>query len=310
MPQSKKMPEVWKKIPFAIGGILFVLMAMLLLYFVNTKKSQQSFPASFPTISFQGQYKIGDGDWIPVKKGQHIPATRGDVTLKGQFHMASPEDGAYLGVAEAGIPVAFYLNHIQLTIEEEGQEPYYMDIEHPGAGEGMCGELCIVYELLTNQPVTLIFHNPHAFGNDRAIDLFLEELSMYGGLSYEKEFMNKGSLERNTGIACVVAALVLLGTALFSALLRTEGSGKLWLIGMALKLKKKMSAGKKGEKKSGGFDVDLKGGNGADMMQMLGGFSVLRLTGMMGMMNVSFTKEELLKMNKKLNRIKKPVKKG
>ena len=28
--------------------------------------------------------------------------------------------------------------------------------------------------------------------------------------------------------------------------------------------------------------------------------------GMMGMMNVSFTKEELLKMNKKLNRIRKP----
>ncbi|MBQ2718583.1 MAG: glycoside hydrolase family 2 protein [Clostridia bacterium] len=87
--------------------------------------------------------------------------------------------------------------------------------------------------------------------------------------------------------------------------------GKLWLIGMALKLKKKMNAGKKkGEKKSGGFDVDLSGGNGADMMQMLGGFSVLRLTSMMGMMNVSFTKEELLKMNKKLNRIKRPVKKG
>ena len=42
------------------------------------------------------------------------------------------------------------------------------------------------------------------------------------------------------------------------------------------------------------------------MMQMLGGFSVLRLTSMMGMMNVSFTKEELLKLNKQLNRIKKP----
>jgi hypothetical protein len=27
---------------------------------------------------------------------------------------------------------------------------------------------------------------------------------------------------------------------------------------------------------------------------------------MMGMMNISFTKEELLKMNKKLNRIRKP----
>ena len=41
-----------------------------------------------------------------------------------------------------------------------------------------------------------------------------------------------------------------------------------------------------------------------------GGFSVLRLSSMMGMMNISFTKEELLKMNKQLNRIKKPKKKS
>ena len=83
--------------------------------------------------------------------------------------------------------------------------------------------------------------------------------------------------------------------------------GKLWFIGVGLTLKKKMDAGKKankGEKKSGGFEVDLKSGGG--IMQMLGGFTVLRLTSMVGMMNVSFTKEELLKMNKKLNRIKKP----
>ncbi len=84
--------------------------------------------------------------------------------------------------------------------------------------------------------------------------------------------------------------------------------GKLWFIGVGLKIKKKMDAGKKGEKKkSGGFDVDLKPDGG--LMQMMGGFTVLRLTSMMGMMNIEFTKEELLKMNKKLNRIKKPVKK-
>ena len=82
--------------------------------------------------------------------------------------------------------------------------------------------------------------------------------------------------------------------------------GKLWFIGVGLKLKKKMNANKKDKskgKKSGGFDVDLKADGG--LMQMLGGFTVLRLTSMMGMMNISFTKEELLKMNKKLNRIKK-----
>jgi len=85
--------------------------------------------------------------------------------------------------------------------------------------------------------------------------------------------------------------------------------GKLWFIRLGLKLKKKMDAkkkGQKGEKKSGGFDVDLKGGNMGGMMEMLGGFSVLRLSSMMGMMDISFTKEELLKMHKQLTRIKKP----
>ncbi len=83
--------------------------------------------------------------------------------------------------------------------------------------------------------------------------------------------------------------------------------GKLWFIGMGLSLKKKMDASKKAskdEKKSGGFEVDFKADGG--LMQMMGGFTVLRLTSMMGMMNISFTKEELLKMNKKLNKIKKP----
>ena len=39
---------------------------------------------------------------------------------------------------------------------------------------------------------------------------------------------------------------------------------------------------------------------------MMGSFTILRLSSMMGMANLSFTKEELLKMNKQLNRIRKP----
>jgi len=86
--------------------------------------------------------------------------------------------------------------------------------------------------------------------------------------------------------------------------------GKLWFLGLGLKLKKKMNANKKGkseDKKSGGFEVDLKADGG--LMEMMGGFTVLRLSSMMGMMNISFTKEELLKLNKQLNRIKKPKQK-
>ena len=82
--------------------------------------------------------------------------------------------------------------------------------------------------------------------------------------------------------------------------------GKLWFYATMLKIKKKMDkkSDKKDGKKSGGFDVDI-GSAGGGLMEMMGSFTVLRLTSMMGMMNVSFTKEELLKMNKKLNRIKK-----
>ena len=72
----------------------------------------------------------------------------------------------------------------------------------------------------------------------------------------------------------------------------------------------KMDANKKpakdGEKKEGGFNVDFKSIKG--MGQMLGSFTVLRLTSMMGMANISFTKEELLKMNAQLNKIRKPKK--
>ena len=91
-----------------------------------------------------------------------------------------------------------------------------------------------------------------------------------------------------------------------SDIMATVG-GKLWLGSMMLTMKKKMDANKKpdenGEKK-GGFNVDLKSIKG--MGQMLGGFTVLRLTSLMGMANVSFTKEELLKMNEQLNKIRKP----
>ena len=44
------------------------------------------------------------------------------------------------------------------------------------------------------------------------------------------------------------------------------------------------------------------------MMDMMGGFTVLRLTSMVGMVGVSFTKEDLLKMNAQLNKIKAPKK--
>ncbi len=72
--------------------------------------------------------------------------------------------------------------------------------------------------------------------------------------------------------------------------------GKLVLAGLFMKLKDAMKGD--GAKNSSGFEMT------DGIMQMLGGFTLLRLTGMVGMMNVNFTKEELLDLNAKLNKIK------
>ena len=87
--------------------------------------------------------------------------------------------------------------------------------------------------------------------------------------------------------------------------------GKLWMMGLFLTMAKKMNGGK-----SKSADKDKKKKNkktknpemGSGVMNMIGNFTVLRFTGMLGMRNVYFTKEELLKINAKLNRMKKPNK--
>ena len=80
--------------------------------------------------------------------------------------------------------------------------------------------------------------------------------------------------------------------------------GKLWFVGLFLTLAKKMSQGtpkSEGKKTKKKKNPEINSG----VMDMFGGFTVLRFTGMLGMRNVTFTKEELLKMNRQLNKIKK-----
>ncbi len=75
--------------------------------------------------------------------------------------------------------------------------------------------------------------------------------------------------------------------------------GKLLFMGMFAK----MMGGKDGKMQAAGFEVN------AEMMSMMNGFTVLRLFTLMGgMMDVKFTKEQLLDLNAKLNKIKAPKK--
>ena len=70
---------------------------------------------------------------------------------------------------------------------------------------------------------------------------------------------------------------------------------------MAKKLMKQMKKKKETGENAGGFTLN------EGMMQMVGSFTILRISSMGGMVGLEFTKKELLDINKKLNRI--PVKK-
>ena len=74
--------------------------------------------------------------------------------------------------------------------------------------------------------------------------------------------------------------------------MKTDGGRELFR-----ELSKKFSNGKKGDT-GPAFELNQ------DMMRMLGGFTLVRFLGMAEMMNVSFTKDELLDINKRLNKIR------
>ena len=84
--------------------------------------------------------------------------------------------------------------------------------------------------------------------------------------------------------------------------------GKIWFMGLFLVLAKKQSGPNAQQKTKGKKKKSKTSTPKADsgLMNMIGNFTVLRFTSMLGMRNVTFTKEELLDINKKLNKIRKP----
>ena len=199
------------------------------------------------------------------------------VHICGKRYVDRVEDVTKVTVYSNNPTVELFANGESLGVKEAADHFFYFDV--PNAGEttlvAKAGEL-------TDESFI------------RKVDTFNEEYRM-------KEvgaILNWFDITEKEGYFCLNDKM--------SDIMATI-PGKIWLGTMMLTMKKKMDENKKpdenGEKK-GGFNVDLKSLKG--MGQMLGGFTVLRLTSLMGMANVNFTKEELLKINDQLNKIRKP----
>ena len=235
MPEFIDRKNILKKTHLPVVGILLLLTLAALLLWFNSIHSTQSISAIVAQVRFYGEYRIGDGQWQDITVGQHIPATKGDVTLRGNFHMLTP-DGEYVGVYRGELPIAFYSNHISLTIYEGKNEPYVMDIENSLYGSSACSEYWTGYMLSSGseESIEILIHNPHRFGNENAIDEMLSNMSLWSGIDFESDVLDSGQTQRNIGLFFVIVSLVLLGSALFSALLHVPNTRIIWLLGATI----------------------------------------------------------------------------
>ena len=218
-----------------VAGILVLLLLALLLLLFNRVNSTRALSAIAARVYFHGEYRVEDGQWQEIVDGQHIPSTKGDVTLRGNFHMMTP-DGEYIGIYSGDIPVAFYLNHINVTVYEGENEPYRFDIESPLFGSSSCGELWDAFLLtaVREEPIEIRIHNPHNFGNENAIDEMLSNIALWAGINFERDILSSGQTQRNIGLFFVIVSFAVLGSALFSALLHIPNNRIIWLLGATI----------------------------------------------------------------------------
>ena len=235
MENSKHKFQLFQSARIQVAGILLLIFLAALMLWFNNINSMQAISAISAKVQFYGEYRIGDSQWQEIAEGQHIPATKGDVTLRGNFHMLAP-DGEYIGIYRGDTPIAFYTNHINLTILEGENDPFVIDMENPLYGTSACGVCWTAYLLTTGseESIEIVIHNPHRFGNENAIDEMLSNLAFWSGIDFERDMLESGKNQRNTGLFFVIVSLVLLGSALFSALLHIPNSRIIWLLGATI----------------------------------------------------------------------------
>ena len=217
-----------------VGVLLLVFTADLLLWYGNAN-SMQAKPALVAGVYFDGEYRIANGEWQKIEKGKHISSTEGDVTLRGNFHMLAP-DGEYIGIYSDDIPIALYTNHINLTFYEGENGPFIIDVENPLYGDSACHEDWTAYVLTSGseEPIEILIHNPHSFGNETAIDEMLAGTALWTDFEFEKGVLESGNTQRDFGLLFAIISLIVLGTALFSSLIHIQNSKIIWLFGIVI----------------------------------------------------------------------------
>lgn len=208
-----------------------VLLAIICLFFVVKNNNQASMPIP-RALLFTGEYSYDGENWYPYDENSEISALDGDLTVRGHFD----ED-----IAEGEL-LNIYCNHVGMSIYVNG-ELAYMDTPSELRSYGidlmpsMCGkqwEQMLCPTITTEDEVEFQFINYHKYGNKKAYKevlstAFLAPLDKTILESYLEPYIKPFEMTGNT---LLIIGIMLLGSALFAAVLNNKMADRLLKTGI------------------------------------------------------------------------------
>ena len=208
-----------------------VLLALVCLTVV-VKNNNQAFMPIPRALNFTGEYSYDGENWYSYDENSGISALDGDLTVRGHFDVDISE-GEILNI---------YCNHIGVSIYVNGEQMYMntpAELRNYGVDlmPSLCGkrwEQILCPAITTEDEVEFQFINCHKYGNEAAYKevlttSFLAPLDKTILESYLKPYITPFEMTGNT---LLIVGIMLLGSALFAAVLSNRMANRLLKTGI------------------------------------------------------------------------------
>ena len=211
--------------------IIPILLAVICLVLVVRNDNQASVPIPM-NLTFTGEFSYDGENWYPYHENSDMSALDGPVTVRGHFD-ADISEGAILN---------FYCNHIGVSMYVNGEQVYMdapTEIKNYGIDlmPSMCGKrwgqiLCPA--ITVEDEVEFHFINYHKHGNKEAYKELLSTcliapLDKTVLETYLKPYINPF---QKMGAALFIVGIMLLGSSVYAAALRSRMANHLFKIGI------------------------------------------------------------------------------
>ncbi len=219
--------RAWTIIGFVLPLLLTVI--CMLPAFFDKHQATMGVPLG---IAFDGEYSKDGEYWYPLTEEDSIPATGGDLFIRGHF-CEEIYPGARLNFFRNHIGVRMYVNGelLAMDVREELKE-YGIELRSAFCGKDWMYFFCD--GIGTEDLVEFRLSNPHKVGNKDAYRQFLDTLYVSANDSDIMEGFLKPYMQpfQMLGSAFVLIGFVLAGAALASVLLKSNIGGRLIKFGL------------------------------------------------------------------------------